>query len=135
MPPYPTLPLAFQDHSQTQYQCSTLFVATYGAGALFAYSLVGSTQPSNRINFSKQKQQSLADLYQVGSSVFIIFNDHPDAMKEFYLAKFIEKHIHCEKVVVLVSLSKTTLKEPTGSPLAVPRHSCSTSQQAPFPKN
>jgi hypothetical protein len=135
MPPYPTLPLAFHDHSETEFQCSTLFVATYGAAALFAYSLVGSTPPSNRINFSKQKQQSLADLYQVGSSVFLIFNDHPDAMREFHLAKFIEKHIRTEKVVVLVSLSKTTLKEHTGSPLAVPKHSFSTSQRAPFPKN
>ena len=110
-------------------------MATYGAASLFAHSLVGNTPPSNRINFSKQKQTSLADLYQVGHSVFLIFNDLPDAMKEFHLAKFIEKHIHADKTVVLLSLSKTTLKEHTGSPLAVPPLSFSTSQPAAFPRN
>ena len=86
---------------------------------MFAYSLVGNASPTNRINFSRQKQHSLADLYLVGSSAFLIFNDHPDAMRELHLAKFLQQHVQAERTIVLLALSKTTLKEPTGCSLAV----------------
>jgi hypothetical protein len=119
LPPYPTLELAFQEQPHEPYQCSTLFIATYGAGSLFAHSLVGNTPPANRINFSRQKQHSLADLYLVANSAFLIFNDHPDAMRELHLAKFLQTHLRPERTVVLHALSKTTLKEPTGCSLAV----------------
>lgn len=127
MPPYPTLELAFRD--QQTYHCRTLFVATFGAASLFAHSLVGSTPPSNRLNFSKQKQQSLADLYQVESSLFLIFNDHPDPMKELYIAKFLQQQITAESIIVLVAVSRTTLKEAISYNLAVNFPSCSISHR------
>lgn len=135
LPPYPTLELSFSDDSRTCYQCGTLFVATYGAASLFAQSLVGSAVPANRLNFSRQKQHSLADLYLVGSAAFLIFNDHPDAMRELYLARFIHQHVQAERTVVLVALSKSTLKEPAACPLAVLPRLPSTSPPAPSPRS
>lgn len=132
-PPYPTLGLSFRDHQS--YECATLFVAAYGAGSLFAHSLVGSATPCNRLNFSRQKQQSLADLYQVGNSLFLIFNDQPDAMKEIYLAKFLHQHIQAQCTIVLVAVSRTTLKDPTGCPLAVLLSPSSTSLPLRFQTN
>jgi hypothetical protein len=97
-------------------------VATYGASSLYAQSLVGSAAPSNRLNFSRQKQSSLADLYEVGNAVYLIFNDQPDAMRELHLAKFLQESVQAEKIIILVAVSKNTLKEPTGCPLAVLFH-------------
>jgi hypothetical protein len=120
LPPYPTQELAFHDTSCQAYKCATLYVATYGAASLFAYSLIGEAVPANRINFSRQKQHSLADLFLLGNSAFLIFNDNPDAMKELHFAKFLQDHIQAERTIVLVAASKATLKEHTGCSLAVP---------------
>lgn len=86
-------------------------MALYGASSLFALSTFENIKPTNRINFSKAKQQSLADLYELNNQVFLIFNDHIEPMKEIYLAKFIDKAISFKKAIVLSSLSKNTLNK------------------------
>jgi hypothetical protein len=45
----------------------------------------------NKLNFSKAKQSALADLYQQneGRTLFLIFNDSPEPMKEIFLTKFL----------------------------------------------
>lgn len=85
-------------------------MATYGAASLFAYSLIGQTPPANRLNFSRQKQQSLADLFLLGSTAFLIFNDIPDAMKELHFAKFLQERIQADRIIILTAVSKSTLK-------------------------
>jgi hypothetical protein len=111
------LELLFKEKSQ--YQCSTLLVASYGAASLFAYSLIANQSPVNRLNFSRAKQQSLADLYEVGDSLLLVLNDHLEPMKEIYLSKFIAAHITFQRAVVLTSVSKTTLNESSKSALTV----------------
>jgi hypothetical protein len=59
-----------------------LIIGLYGAGGLFAHSVMKSNTISNRLNFSKAKQQSLADIYENGDGlVYLIFNDEVDKMK------------------------------------------------------
>jgi hypothetical protein len=72
--------------------------------------LVGGEKIANRVNFSRAKQQSLADLYQVNESIVLIFNDHLEPMKEIHFSKFISQHISFIKAVLLSSVSRTTLK-------------------------
>jgi hypothetical protein len=62
-------------------------VALYGPASLFAHSLITNPKPINRINFSRAKQQSLADLYQGNTNdLYLVFNDIPEPMKEIYFA-------------------------------------------------
>lgn len=116
-----------------QYQCITLFIATYGASSLFAHSLVGGDKASNRVNFSRAKQQSLADLYQINDSIVLVFNDHLEAMKEVHFSKFIAEHISFKKAVLLSSVSRTTLKQPTNVSLSVSFSPYSVHRHFPFP--
>lgn len=60
-PPHPSLPLTLT--TPETYDCQLLVIAQEGTAALFAHSLIGPLKPSNRLNFSKSKQGSLADLY------------------------------------------------------------------------
>jgi len=60
-PPHPTLGLSFQ--KEEKYDCYMLVIAQFGAPALFAHSLIGPLEVVNKLNFSKAKQSSLAELY------------------------------------------------------------------------
>lgn len=65
-----------------------LVIAQCGAPALFAHSLIGPLEVVNKLNFSKPKQSSLAELYLDASEkmLFLIFNDEMPPMKEVYFS-------------------------------------------------
>lgn len=96
-------------------------MAQFGPASLFAHSLIGSAPLLNRLNFSKAKQQALADLYRSNTSgtLYLIFNDLAPPMKEIYFSKFLEKTIKCEKIILLMAVSSNTLKQPNSPPLTV----------------
>jgi hypothetical protein len=108
-------------------------VAAYGAASLFAHSLIGQTPPANRLNFSRQKQHSLADLFLLANVAFLIFNDTPDAMKEVHFAKFLQGRIQADRIIILTAVSKSILRQHTGCTLAVPLLLPSTSPPQPSP--
>lgn len=99
-----------------------LVVAQFGAPALFAHSLIGPLEIVNKLNFSKAKQSSLAELYLDASekTLFLIFNDEIPPMKEVYFSKFLEKNIKSERIILLMSVNKSTLQESNCPALTVP---------------
>jgi len=74
-----------------EYNSELLIIAQYGPASLFAHSLIGPQVPVNRVNFSKAKQSALADLYEQneGRTLFLIFNDFPEPMKDIYFTRFL----------------------------------------------
>lgn len=117
-PPHPTLPLAFASPAHPR-PCQLLLVALYGPASLFARSLIGNATPINRLNFSRAKQQSLADLYEVGNDLYLVFNQQQEPMKEIPLADFLHSAIAYQRAILLTAFSSTTLKHPIAAPLAV----------------
>lgn len=117
--PHAQLALAFE--KTIIYECDTLVIAEHGPAALFAYSLVGSAAPVNRLNFSKAKQSALADLYlqQDRKTYYLIFKGQTEPMKEVHFTDFLESWLKSKKVILLLSVSRTTLKDSNSPPLAV----------------
>ena len=90
--PHPQLDLDFQ--KEGHYDCQTLVIGQFGPSALFLHSVMGQLSLANRVNFSKAKQSSLADLYvDSDKTAYLIFNDELPPMKEIYFVKFIQKNI------------------------------------------
>ena len=118
-PPHPTVQLRFAKGDL--YKCQTLVVSQYGPASLFAGSLIGPIAPADRVNFSKAKQQGLADLFvsPSGETLHLVFNDSLPAMHEIFLSKFIEKYVQCERVIMLMSVARATLKDEKVGALSV----------------
>ena len=88
--PHPTLDFVLQ--KEGQYECSTLVVAESGPAALFVHSLIGKESMVNRVNFSKAKQSSLADVYLDSTKTgYLVFNDDLPPMREIFLMKFLHE--------------------------------------------
>lgn len=90
---------ALENHSFTiqpdqKIKCDVLYVALFGVSSLYASTLVDTQNPIAKINFQKAKQKSLASVYasEDKNSVFVIFNDHFDKMKEIHFADFITQN-------------------------------------------
>ena len=72
--PHPELDLSFQ--KEGHYDCQTLVIGQFGPSGLFLHSIMGQLPLANRVNFSKAKQSSLADLYvDSDKTAYLIFND------------------------------------------------------------
>lgn len=67
-------------------------IGFYGISSLYVSTLidVNSTKPIAYINFQRAKQKALAQVYQNGNNIFIVFNSEFEKMKEIHLAKFID---------------------------------------------
>ena len=75
------------------------------------HSLIGELDIANRVNFSKAKQSSLADLYVDGQTAYLTFNDEMPPMKEIFFARFLEKNIKFSRVMLVMSVSRNTLED------------------------
>jgi len=67
------------------------------------HSLIVTRSPEARINFSKAKQISLADVYvdDKNKTTFVIFNGEVEKMKEIYFSEFIEQNFKFNKIIIL----------------------------------
>lgn len=73
---------------------------------------MGQLSFANRVNFSKAKQSSLADLYvDSEKTAYLIFNDEMPPMREVYFAKFLQKNIKFERILLIMSVPRNTLED------------------------
>jgi hypothetical protein len=102
-------------------KCDILYVAFYGISSIFASSLINTKEPIAKINFQKSKQKSLANVYEDknNSSVYVIFNEEFEKMKEIHFASFIKKNFEFKTIYIFTSLAKGMLEKDDGISMKV----------------